>query len=158
MSESLKGFHTVLMRDPPRINVGWDRITQADFNRVEVVWWCLGDHETENVSRWIDSSQFLIDVNPGKTYMIAAQAHFMVDPLTGIAGHYSTKWAYTVVEVPLEEPQHEHWLHLAKYLKQHTPSASDVIKRAAHMGWAEVIDTPKGPAILLDDLRDAFSQ
>lgn len=135
MSELLKGFYTVLMRDPPRIQVQWDRITQENFDRVEVAWWCIGDHGAENVSRWIDSSQYLIAVKPSKTYMIAAQAHFTASPITGVVGHYSTEWAWGVVKMPQEDkPQY------------------------TNLGQVTVIDTPRGPAILLDELWEACGQ
>lgn len=133
MFELLKGFCTVLMDAPPRIVMQWDRITQSDFDRVEVAWWCIGDHEAENVSRWIDSSRYLIAVKPSKAYMIAARAHFTARTFAG-ARHYSTEWAYTIVKVP------------------HAETKSQFID----LGELWVTDTPKGPAVLLADLADAF--
>lgn len=128
MSESVKGLSAVALRFPYRIEVAWDQVAHPDFEEVKIVWWCLGAPTTES-SGWLrHSSQFFIDADPGKTYVIAAQIHCRPPYPPG-------SWDYIVIEVPWveDEPQY------------------------TNLGQVTVIDTPRGPAILLDDLRDAFS-
>lgn len=132
MSESLKGFYAVAVA-PNQIRVQWDWITQADFEEVEIVWWCLGQRIVRGPGRVRYSSQLLIPAKLGETYVVAAQAHFTASPITGVVGHCSTEWAWGVVKMPQEDkPQY------------------------VDLGQVTVIDTPRGPAILLDKLRDVL--
>lgn len=137
MFESLKGFCTALMDDPPRIQVKWDKIIHAGFDGIKIVWWCIGGEATYSTNLLLWVSQYShIPTKSGETYIVAARAHFSTSPHAGITEHYTTKWAYTIVEVPQIEDK----------------------PRYTDLGHITVIDTPRGPAILLDELYDVCGQ
>lgn len=130
MSESVKRLSAVALRFPYRIEVTWDQITHPDFKGIKIMWWRIGDPITQSAGRLLCSSQYFIDATPGDTYVVAIRAHYME------AFYLPSPWVSVVVEVPWieDEPQYP------------------------DLGQVTVIDTPRGPAILLDELWEACGQ
>lgn len=124
MSELLKGFFAVAVA-PNQIRVQWDWITRLGFEGVQIDWWCIGEPVTLTSGLVRYAPYYSIAAKPGKTYVVAAQAHS--------AGHHSIEWAWGVVKMPQDE-------------------------QYADLGQVTVIDTPRGPAILLDELWEACGQ
>lgn len=125
------GLSAAAVMRPGRIKVSWDPVTHFDFVGMEVAWWRIGKVEAVgSKSRDVRyRAWYFIDALPGETYVVAIRAHYM-------EGFYlPSPWAYAIIEVPRAEDKPQY----------------------TNLGQITVIDTPRGPAILLDDLRDAFS-
>lgn len=126
-ANSVIGFSVAPSRHPtPRLKVSWDPVTHLDYARMEIIWWCIGENKVKSSSvRY--RAWYLIDALPGETYVVAIRAHYME------AFYLPSPWAYVVVEVPHVEDKSQY----------------------TDLGQVTVIDTPRGPAILLDELWKA---